>query len=384
MGNRTPTEADRPVTIRDVAARCGVSTATVSKVLNRGPSGVPISEATRAKVLAAAAQMAYVPNAAARRLRNPALDMALGLYVPWCGNGGASGTFESRLCQGILETLTGTGYELVLQPYAAGGGEGVYVALQASPHRRVRGAIIAGASAADLQFLDAQVDGPVPFVVVNRRLACGRRSVLGDMEQAARQAVQRLIARGVRTVVAVGREGGGAGDYVNDRILAGAEGGVRRAARGANASRKNRTSNVEGAPATLVKGRRNEEVEWLAPVTVPHSVEGGRAAARLLWPDRAAARHRLPLGIVCAFDLIAIGLEQELLQRGVRIPRDVRLISMENLAGVEYLPVPLTAFEQPAVDMGRSAAAALLGELRSSAALPLLSLPYRLVVRQSG
>lgn len=400
MGNRTPTEA-RPVTIRDVAARCGVSTATVSKVLNRGPSGLPISETTRTKVLQTAAELAYVPNAAARRLRNPALDITLRLYVPWCGNGGAPGAFESRLCQGILDTLTGTGYELVLQPYSAGEFQGVYETLQSLPHRRVRSAIIAGASEADLKFLNTQVDGPVPFLVVNRRLTCGRRSVLGNMEQAARQAVQRLIACGVRTVVAVGREGGGTGDYVNDRILAGAEDGVlqaagdtggmsvRRSKRTLHAERRTpnaqyQTPSVEREAELPVKAGRNDGVDWLPPVTVPQSVDGGRVAARLLWPDRSRSRGGRPLGIVCAFDLIAIGLEQELLQRGVRIPQDVRLISMENLAGIEYLPVPLTAFEQPAVEMGRTAATALLAELRSGIVPSLQSLPYRLVARQSG
>jgi DNA-binding LacI/PurR family transcriptional regulator len=347
----------------------------------------------------------------------------LGLYVPWRGTGGAAGAFESRLCEGILAVLAGTGYELILQPYAAGEFRTIYEGLRAAPHRRVRGAIVAGAAESDLTFLDAQADGPVPFVVVNRRLACARRAVLGDIERAARQAVRRLVACGVRTLTAVGRHGGGgAGDYVNDRVMAGVAAGARQVAlagqfgtgRGAtpglpeggttNSVRREVCSPAftrsdvrrAGTPLRRQAGSSNPEprtpntehsngaVAWLTPVTVPHSIEGGRTAARLLWPARSRARRGLPLGIVCAFDLIAIGMEQELLERGARIPRDVCLISMENLVGVEYLPVPLTAFEQPAAEMGRHAAAALLGELRTGRVPASESLPYRLVERQSG
>ncbi len=54
------------ITIREVARRAGVSIATVSYVLNES---APISEETRARVLAAAAELGYRPSALARRLR---------------------------------------------------------------------------------------------------------------------------------------------------------------------------------------------------------------------------------------------------------------------------------------------------------------------------
>ena len=56
------------VSLKDIAIHCGVSVATVSKVLN-GHSD--IGEATRQKVLAAAADMGYTANAAARALKTP-------------------------------------------------------------------------------------------------------------------------------------------------------------------------------------------------------------------------------------------------------------------------------------------------------------------------
>ncbi|MEV0335728.1 LacI family DNA-binding transcriptional regulator [Nocardia sp. NPDC050717] len=71
--------AKRP-TLADVADRAGVSTAVVSYVLNNGPR--PVSDALRAKVLAAADQLNYRPDRLARALRRPRRWRQIGLLVP--------------------------------------------------------------------------------------------------------------------------------------------------------------------------------------------------------------------------------------------------------------------------------------------------------------
>jgi len=60
---------ERPVTLRDIANRVGVGTATVSVVLNGAKSGTKVSQATRAAVIEAANELNYRPNAVARSLR---------------------------------------------------------------------------------------------------------------------------------------------------------------------------------------------------------------------------------------------------------------------------------------------------------------------------
>ncbi|WP_280346560.1 LacI family DNA-binding transcriptional regulator [Nocardia neocaledoniensis] len=71
--------AKRP-TLADVAGRAGVSTAVVSYVLNDGPR--PVSDALRAKVLAAADELRYRPDRLARALRRPRRWRQIGLLVP--------------------------------------------------------------------------------------------------------------------------------------------------------------------------------------------------------------------------------------------------------------------------------------------------------------
>ena len=70
------------VTGQDVAERAGVSRATVSYVLNDAP-GQPISAETRARVLAAAADLGYTPHAAARQLRTGVSDLILMALPAW-------------------------------------------------------------------------------------------------------------------------------------------------------------------------------------------------------------------------------------------------------------------------------------------------------------
>lgn len=70
-------------TIKDVAALAGVSTATVSLVLNGRGQELKVSAATQQKVLAAAKTLAYKPNASARKLRTSEVEKpTIAFYWP--------------------------------------------------------------------------------------------------------------------------------------------------------------------------------------------------------------------------------------------------------------------------------------------------------------
>lgn len=104
--------AKTPVTIDDVAAAAGVSRATVSRVLNRS---LPVAEATAARVRAAADQLGYVPQAAARNLAQGATN-TLGLLLP-----GVSDDFFSPLVRSITERADEGGYTLLIAIRPRGG-----------------------------------------------------------------------------------------------------------------------------------------------------------------------------------------------------------------------------------------------------------------------
>jgi DNA-binding LacI/PurR family transcriptional regulator len=65
----------RPPTMHDVAKLAGVSQPTVSRVLNRTPTPIPVSEDTQRKVFAAVKELGYRPNMTARSLRTQRTQM---------------------------------------------------------------------------------------------------------------------------------------------------------------------------------------------------------------------------------------------------------------------------------------------------------------------
>lgn len=94
-------------TMKDIARECGVSTATVSYVLNDVPNQ-SISAATKKRVLQIANMVGYVSSASARALATGRTNN-FGVYVPYCGNS----AHKHRLLQALAEEAEKAGYHLV-------------------------------------------------------------------------------------------------------------------------------------------------------------------------------------------------------------------------------------------------------------------------------
>lgn len=97
--------ASAPVTLRDIAARLGLSHSTVSRALSGHPG---INPETRARVLAAAQALGYVANASARALRGSRSTL-IGLVIPDIQN-----EFYAAVARLVTETLARSGYQTVL------------------------------------------------------------------------------------------------------------------------------------------------------------------------------------------------------------------------------------------------------------------------------
>jgi LacI family transcriptional regulator len=90
------------------------------------------------------------------------------------------------------------------------------------------------------------------------------------------------------------------------------------------------------------------------------SVAAGRHAGREL-ADLPADRR--PTAVFCANDLIALGLLQELIQRGLRIPDDLAIVGYDDIEFAAAAATPLSSVRQPREQLGRTAAHLLLEEL---------------------
>ncbi|GAB2986910.1 MAG TPA: LacI family DNA-binding transcriptional regulator [Actinotalea caeni] len=315
------TSGPRRVTRADVARRAGVSTAAVSYVLN---GSAKVSEATRARVLAAVAELGYRPNAAARALKLGSAAQ-LGLVVP-----GVLNRFFAELTD-LAERAAAT-HGLALVVTSARDGVGPAIGRLAS--RQVDGVLVAtGVTAADLAPL---AGAGIPAAVLDHVVE-GVTSIGVDRYQGARDAVEHLLGHGHRRVGFVGPDEPGRRRQAWTDALAAA--------------------GVAAEPLVAAEFTRGE------------GYRAGRALAAM--PDR-------PSAVFVTSDDQAIGVLLALHEAGVRVPEDVAIASFDGSQESAYCWPPLTTAAQPSEEMVRIAVDRLVAREPGQ-----LELPARLVVRRS-
>lgn len=104
--------------------------------------------------------------------------------------------------------------------------------------------------------------------------------------------------------------------------------------------------------------------------------------------DEAFVRHVLesqqPDGIVCGNDLTAARLMRTLIEMGVRVPEQVRLVSFDDVHYAKFLPVPLTTIHQNCGQIGRTAMSVMLDRIEHPQRPGMdVLVPFELVVRES-
>src|SRR5438552_8268582 len=180
-----PAVRGRP-TITDVARLCGVTPATVSRVLN-GKKKFSTSEAVREKILATAQKLGYVPDLAARNL-NRRSTRIIGLFASPQTHV-AEGINESLL-EGIAETLHAGGYDVFFELSAVG--------THGLPFWRFDGAILMQAPRPETV---AELDRRrVPYVCVNERIGNPAAYVVADDAMGMTRAVEHLVQLGHKRI----------------------------------------------------------------------------------------------------------------------------------------------------------------------------------------
>jgi LacI family transcriptional regulator, repressor for deo operon, udp, cdd, tsx, nupC, and nupG len=328
-------------TIRDVARRAGVSTATVSRVLSRPTL---VNAETRAAVTAAVKALGYTPNAAAKSLRTLRSGKLL-VTVPDLAN-----PFFALILQGIESAALRDGYAVLVgdtqhddareQQYA-----------QMLERREADGLIFLGhrLPAAAAALIKSMPRGQAP--VVNGcefSPSLGVPSVHIDNAKAAFEAVDHLCQLGHRHIGVV--SGPLASPLSRDR-LKGAEARATRA----------------GARITL------------STASGDFSIESGIAAGEQLLGAKSP-----PTGIFCFNDEMAIGVLHTARQRGLRVPDDLSVVGFDDIRVAQYVDPPLTTIRQPMRELGEATVRLLLDILRGNAKQAVsVTLPHALIVRSS-
>jgi LacI family transcriptional regulator len=326
------------ISIRDVAARAGVSVATVSNALNRPHL---VSESAARRVHTAIGDLGYVPNVAARQLR-AGYSKVLGMAVINITN-----PFFSEAVRGAEEVVEDEGYSVIVgNSYDSPARQERYLDL--FDQQRLDGVLLAPVED-DLSALDRFAKRRVPVVLVDRIDPSGRYpSVSVDDVRGGQLAAEHLLAGGARRLMFVG--GPFEVAQMRDRYQ-----GFR--------------TTVEGAGARF-------DLEETSTLNVRLGREIGYRIADLPVQDR-------PDAVFGGNDEVALGILQSLIQRGMSVPTDIALLGYDDIDFAAAAIVPLTSVSQPSSEMGRQAARLLLRALDGRGDLGSVRFEPALIHRQS-
>lgn len=310
------------VTRKEVAELAGVSPATVSYALTPGR---PVSVETRAKVLAAAAQLGYVPNALARGLAG-GRARTLAMLIPTSERGVADSDMEYLV--GAAEAARALDYQVLLWPMDR---TDIAAAARLSRGGLVSGVLLMEVLMNDERLTTLRAEG-IPVALIGRTANPeGELYADRDFARVGRLAVKHLAGLGHRKVAFLS-----APKAAHDFGL----GAVVRSAQGV----------VDAAAKASI------EVNVLFS---DHTVAGGREALATMM-----TAHQGTTAVITFNEEATFGLYHGAAAQRLQIPGDLSVISTsvsEKRATLFY--PPLTAISPPALQMGGAAAKALIAKL---------------------
>ncbi len=337
-----PVKSETPakIDIRDVAARAGVSIATVSRAINRVPTVDPV---LAERVWAAAAELNYFPNTQARALVSGKSKL-LGLIVSEITN-----PFFPELIQEFERVAVERGYEILIASTNYDR-KRMEQCARRMLERKVDGVAVMTFGIEDFLF-ERFAEDQIPVVFIDAAPERPMSSVLAvDYRVGINEGVQHLAGLAHRKI----------GFITGPLRLRSA------AARKAAFLSSLKSAGIKADPTWIVEGE--------------HTLESGRdAMVKIL-----ALRER-PTAMMCSNDMTAIGVQHALFEAKLRVPEDFSLIGFDDIHLAEYTIPPLTTVRMSCKDLALKAVSALVAhlQLKNLPADAGEMIPTRLIVRQT-
>jgi DNA-binding LacI/PurR family transcriptional regulator len=329
-------------TLKDVAARVGVSPQTVSNVVRGNVSEV--SAATIERVRQAIAELYYEPSLVARQLRI-GTGGTIALIVPDLIN-----PYFANVAMHVITAAAVHGYTVLID-YSAGEVRGEIRALESlRPHA------IAGAIFSPLRLDEGQLiahAGKTPLVLIGEHLLKSPYDHVDvDNVAAARMATAHLLELGRRRIAVIG-----AVDVP--------EGMAR--------------LRFQGYAEALHAAGISLDAALLAPANSLHRLDGAHAMRRLL------AQPHPPDAVFCFNDLVALGAMPVLHEAGYRIPEDIAVIGFDDIEESQFAYPPLSTVAVSTDITCTQAVSFLVGRIDGTRTGPaeLMQPPVQLIVRSS-
>jgi LacI family transcriptional regulator len=310
-------------TLADVARRAGLSKTTASMVLN-GREGTRLSAEAHQRVFAAAEELGYRPNVAARSLRTRKTDT-----IAFVSDVVATTRFAGDLIRGALDAARERDHVLLI---AETQGDAAFEqhAIDAMLDRQVDGVIYAAMATRRLTVPPALLTGPV--VLLNATSPDAQPCVVPDDERAGRTAVAALLDKGH-----------------HDRIALIGRNRLKETDPEVSLAAHSRLRGIRDALAAAGTTLCHEAFcrEWLPE-------HGYKAMQAIL---RKPAR---PTAVICMNDRLAFGVYQALAGAGLAVPDDVSVVSFDDDPIAAWLRPGLSTIALPHGPMGRRAVELLL------------------------
>ena len=337
--NRQRAFAAKSVSLDDVALHAGVSTATVSRVINNPEK---VADKSRKVVLAAIDALGYIPDGAARALASRQ-SRIIGAVVPTLNNA----LFATGI-QSLQRRLRQLDHTLIIASHEYDLAEELN-AVKMLLRQGVDALLLVGAQH-DPTLLQLIDDKQVPCVSCWTWNADPTQPYIGfDNRKAAKEIAEYLLDLGhIDLAVIAGQTENN--DRARDRVL-----GIKDA----------------------IKARKlqlpSEKI-----IERNYSVEQGRDAMRQL-----LQMHEPPTAVLCGNDILAMGAVAECQSSGIRVPDEISIAGFDDLDMSSQVTPALTTVYVPSAEMGESAAEYLVAKIRQEPIEPPAEIETKLMVRET-
>jgi LacI family transcriptional regulator len=317
------------VTIKDVADHAGVSVTTASYAINGKGT---ISEATRKRVLRAAEELNYHPNAFARNLKRQKSG-TIGVFISRFG-----GLFYEDILDGIHDTVLDTDFELIVCPESRPINKHL-------TQRQVDGAIVFDSKISS-KLLQNIASERLPLIVLDRNIKSPYIfPILLDNQAGAKAILEHLYARGARRIYYLT----GASDSFDNK-------------------ERMRTfvkeAKKKGVIIQVFKGNFTQEAGY----------DLGKLTVR---------SKDLPEAIFCANDQMAIGFIEAMHECSIRVPEEVSVVGFDDIAIAQYMQPALTTVGYSRFAWGQQAAKQLIDYIAYGTPIQSGRIPVTLIERES-
>ncbi|MBN1294600.1 MAG: LacI family DNA-binding transcriptional regulator [Candidatus Latescibacteria bacterium] len=328
------------VTLKDIAIRAGVTSATVSMVINNKPN---ISETTRKKVLKIAKELNYYPNVIARGLATKKSN-SIGVIVP-----NLASSFVVRVLQGIKSTNRDIEYTVQLFDTIGQKERESQLFQRLARERRIDGVILISSTVTEEE-LNVFAEESVPSIIVARR--CEHLdSVYVNNEQGAFDATEYLITKGHRNIACI-------------------------------------TTRKQGIPTEeryngYLRALRSHQIEARSDILFDVNDDGMEDGIEIF--DRLKNIVPRPTAVfVPAGDMVAIGIVKEAKREGIKVPDDLAIVGYDDIPAAEVIEPALTTVRQPKLEMGDYAINMIVDKIEGrESGIKHKELPTKFIIRES-